>query len=93
MWTWLCAATAGLLGSTRGADGGSRCGMAEWPCRSELQCVSLDRYCDGVRDCEDGSDEPPGCSRESQSIEIYDCIIDGSLSVNQLPFLIRHNEC
>ncbi|XP_047737547.1 uncharacterized protein LOC108669393 [Hyalella azteca] len=42
----------------------TRCSLAEWPCRSDVQCVSLDRYCDGVRDCEDGSDEPPDCTRE-----------------------------
>ncbi|XP_050689048.1 uncharacterized protein LOC126981662 [Eriocheir sinensis] len=35
--------------------------MAEFPCKNR-QCVSLDRYCDGVRDCGDGSDEPNACS-------------------------------
>lgn len=58
----------GIGGGIGGGTAGSRCNLAEWPCRSETQCVSQDRYCDGVRDCEDGSDEPPGCSRESSSI-------------------------
>ena len=47
-------------------DGGmGTCTMAEFACRSESQCVALDQYCNGVRDCEDGSDEPTGCTRKS----------------------------
>ena len=42
---------------------GSPCTMAEFPCRSS-ECISLDKFCDGVKDCEDGSDEPSGCSRK-----------------------------
>ncbi|KAK4288279.1 hypothetical protein Pmani_038683 [Petrolisthes manimaculis] len=35
--------------------------MAQFPCRNK-QCISLDRYCDGRRHCQDNSDEPSGCS-------------------------------
>ncbi|KAK4293614.1 hypothetical protein Pmani_033700 [Petrolisthes manimaculis] len=37
------------------------CTMAEFPCKNK-QCISLDRYCDGTKDCDDDSDEPNPCS-------------------------------
>ncbi|XP_064083288.1 uncharacterized protein LOC135199311 [Macrobrachium nipponense] len=52
VWVWACMGVRGAIAA---------CTMAEFPCRNK-QCVSLDRYCDGVEDCEDGTDEPNSCS-------------------------------
>ncbi|XP_069954902.1 uncharacterized protein [Cherax quadricarinatus] len=49
---WACVGVRACLAA---------CTMAEFPCRSK-QCINLDRYCDGQKDCDDNSDEPSGCS-------------------------------
>lgn len=36
---------------------GRICKDTEFECRSSHACVPLEKYCDGVRDCVDGSDE------------------------------------
>ncbi|XP_015117186.1 serine protease nudel [Diachasma alloeum] len=40
---------------------GCTCGMTELRCRTG-QCVGKEKFCDGTRDCLDGSDEPENCS-------------------------------
>ncbi|KAJ9590048.1 hypothetical protein L9F63_016824, partial [Diploptera punctata] len=37
------------------------CRISEFPCRNG-RCIRLDRYCDGVDDCGDKSDEPRYCT-------------------------------
>jgi hypothetical protein len=37
------------------------CRISEFPCRNN-RCIRLDRYCDGVDDCGDKSDEPLYCT-------------------------------
>ncbi|GIY66699.1 uncharacterized protein CDAR_583391 [Caerostris darwini] len=37
------------------------CGGGEWRCGEE-RCISLNKFCDGIENCEDGSDEPLGCT-------------------------------
>lgn len=39
------------------------CKASEYTCQSG-ECVALDRYCDGMEDCQDKSDEPQFCSRK-----------------------------
>ncbi|XP_069986672.1 uncharacterized protein [Penaeus vannamei] len=56
IWAWLAVWSSMGMQGARAA-----CTMAEFPCRNK-QCISLDRYCDGQRDCDDNSDEPSGCS-------------------------------
>ncbi|XP_069987078.1 uncharacterized protein [Penaeus vannamei] len=55
-WAWITVWALMGVRATRAA-----CTMAEYPCRNK-QCISLDRYCDGEQDCDDDSDEPPGCT-------------------------------
>lgn len=38
------------------------CRISEFYCDNG-QCVGLDKFCDGIRDCQDGSDETRFCSR------------------------------
>jgi hypothetical protein len=37
------------------------CRISEFPCRNG-RCIRLDRYCDGIDDCGDKSDEPRYCT-------------------------------
>ncbi|GIY90365.1 uncharacterized protein CEXT_421131 [Caerostris extrusa] len=39
----------------------SRTAEGEWRCGEE-RCISLNKFCDGIENCEDGSDEPLGCT-------------------------------
>lgn len=54
----------------------SACSLSEFPCTLQdaaaPRCIPAVRYCDGRRDCSDGSDEPQYCTREyPQSYEYY----------------------
>jgi hypothetical protein len=46
------------------------CRISEYPCRSG-KCVRLDRYCDGVDDCGDNSDEPKFCTGKTTQFFIF----------------------
>lgn len=37
------------------------CKLSEWKCLNET-CISLSKFCDGIIDCLDQSDEPSHCS-------------------------------
>lgn len=39
------------------------CKASEYQCVNG-ECIALDRYCDGLDDCTDKSDEPRYCSRK-----------------------------
>jgi hypothetical protein len=39
------------------------CQISEFMCNNR-RCVSAEKYCDGIDDCGDGSDEPRFCSSE-----------------------------
>lgn len=39
------------------------CKASEYQCLNR-ECIALDRYCDGLDDCSDKSDEPKFCSRK-----------------------------
>ncbi|KAJ2938963.1 hypothetical protein O0L34_g17775 [Tuta absoluta] len=41
------------------------CGAGTFRCAATAACLHTSLYCDGDIDCEDGSDEPPGCSAPS----------------------------
>ena len=58
------AASSGSMMTGDGLNPSSPCSMAQFACRSESQCIALDQYCNGARECDDGSDEPPGCTRK-----------------------------
>ncbi|GFT81892.1 uncharacterized protein NPIL_298171 [Nephila pilipes] len=53
-----------------GIHGTGRCGTGEWSCYSldqGLRCIPLNKFCDGIRNCPDGSDEPPDCTNCNQT--------------------------
>jgi len=39
------------------------CPKDKGKCRDEIQCISLDNFCDGYEHCKDKSDEDPGFCR------------------------------
>ena len=43
-----------------------QCRKNEYSCLSERKCVSINRKCDGVEDCDDGSDEFLCCKLERE---------------------------
>lgn len=43
--------------------------VSEWKC-SNGTCIPLSRYCNGIPDCSDKSDEPSACSGEYSTIQV-----------------------
>lgn len=43
----------------------TKCAMSEYTCTNG-KCIQLNKYCDGVNDCGDSSDEPRFCTSKSQ---------------------------
>lgn len=43
------------------------CSLSEFSC-SNGRCVPISKYCDRVNDCDDNSDEPRFCTRESTTM-------------------------
>lgn len=46
------------------------CKKYEFECINE-RCINLDRFCNGIPDCQDQSDEPPNCTRKLSKILIF----------------------
>lgn len=40
------------------------CKKYEFECNTKDRCINLDRYCNGIPDCQDQSDEPNDCTRK-----------------------------
>ncbi|CAK1543699.1 unnamed protein product [Leptosia nina] len=49
-------------GECGGGAGRCACAPGSFRCAHSALCLHTSLYCDGDADCEDGSDEPPGCS-------------------------------
>lgn len=47
----------------------TECPKDQFTC-TDGQCILASRFCDGLADCEDGSDEPHGCDGECSAHEI-----------------------
>ncbi|XP_071036230.1 uncharacterized protein [Parasteatoda tepidariorum] len=76
LYNWLLLSLAAFMMLSAGATGGESrwngghgCGGGEWKCGGDDsigggngKCISLNKFCDGVENCEDGSDEPLGCT-------------------------------
>ncbi|KAL3272499.1 hypothetical protein HHI36_013976, partial [Cryptolaemus montrouzieri] len=62
MWSYL-GITVLIFGYLHSANPGPACRISEFPCRNG-RCISLNKYCDGIDDCEDISDEPKFCTGE-----------------------------
>lgn len=39
------------------------CSHFEFHCKNSKKCISMERLCNGIVDCEDNSDELPDCTR------------------------------
>ncbi|MBN3296498.1 LRP2 protein, partial [Amia calva] len=39
------------------------CPAGQWLCPTDQVCIALDKLCDGQRDCPNGADESPNCSK------------------------------
>lgn len=40
------------------------CKRYEFECSTKDRCINLDKYCNGIPDCLDQSDEPNDCTRK-----------------------------
>ncbi|XP_054717996.1 uncharacterized protein LOC129227460 [Uloborus diversus] len=75
-------------------DAGRRCGTGEWSCHG-LGCIGLNKFCDGISHCPDGSDEPPGCTNCNRTYSgkagiKYPLRVTGPFQ-RYLPFVCRVN--
>lgn len=50
------------------------CSSTEFRCRSDSQCMPMEKYCDGIRHCADGSDEDCKFKGKATLISNEDCI-------------------
>ena len=50
------------------------CSSTEFRCRSDSQCMPMEKYCDGIRHCADGSDEDCKFKGNATLISNEDCI-------------------
>ena len=41
----------------------NNCRVSEFRCKTE-KCIPINKFCNGIDDCSDKSDEPPYCSRK-----------------------------
>ena len=53
---WDCEGGEDELSCDNGCPNGG-----QFACRNQKECITMTRYCDGVADCSDGSDEAPEC--------------------------------
>ena len=53
---WDCEGGEDELSCDNGCPNGG-----QFACRNQKECIAMTRYCDGVADCSDGSDEAPEC--------------------------------
>ncbi|PSN56997.1 hypothetical protein C0J52_04236 [Blattella germanica] len=67
------------------------CRISEFQCRNS-RCIRLDRYCDGVDDCGDKSDEPRYCTGNSSEFQFKNRTWMLGCLVTKFKAMIQMNE-